>query len=112
MKPLLILVRILTVGIFWSLFFFEGIRVIMLTNWRFDIFRTDHWLYAWNLWLSGWVIDDAKEWAFILIILSFIPLWLTGWAALSMIKYGKLVERLLAFPLKIFNKLFKKLYIL
>lgn len=108
MKPLLILVRILTVGIFWSLFFFEGIRVIMLTNWRFDIFRTDHWLYAWNLWLSGWVIDDAKEWAFILIILSFIPLWLTGWAALSMIKYGKLVERLLAFPLKIFNKLFEK----
>ncbi len=108
MKPLLILIRIIFVGIFWSIFFFEGIRVILLTNWHFDILRQAHWLYAWNLWLSGWVIDDAKEWAFILIVLSFIPLWLTGWAALSMVKYGKIFEFILYLPLKIFNKLFEK----
>lgn len=108
MKPLLILIRIIFVGIFWSIFFFEGIRVILLTNWHFDILRQSHWLYAWNLWLSGWVIDEAKEWAFVLIILSFIPLWLTGWAALSMIKYGKFFEFVLYLPLKIFNRLFEK----
>lgn len=108
MKPLMILIRIILVGIFWSIFFFEGIRVILLTNWHFDILRQSHWLYAWNLWLSGWVIDDAKEWAFVLIILSFIPLWLTGWAALSMIKYGKFIEFMLYLPLKVFNLLFGK----
>ena len=108
MKPLLILARIIFVGIFWSILFLEGIRVIMLSNWHFDIFRTSHWLYAWNLWLSGWVIDDPKEWAFILIFLTFIPVWLTGWTALSMIQWGKVFNEILSLPLVIFGKLFEK----
>ena len=108
MKPLLILIRIAFVGIFWSILFLEGVRVIMLTNWHFDILRLDHWLYAWHLWLSGWVIDDPKEWAFILIILTFIPVWLTGWTALSLIHWGKIIADILAIPFKIINKLFEK----
>lgn len=108
MKPLLILIRIAFVGIFWSILFLEGIRVIMLTNWHFDILRLDHWLYAWHLWLSGWIIDDPKEWAFILIILTFIPVWLTGWTALSLIHWGKIIAKILSLPLKIINKLFEK----
>ena len=108
MKPLLILVRILFVGIFWSILFLEGIRVIMLTNWHFDIIKPSHWNYAWNLWLNGWIIDTPKEWAFILIILAFIPLWLSGLAALSMIKWGVVFGRLMFFPLKLFNKIFEK----
>jgi len=108
LKPLLILIRIAFVGLFWSILFLEGIRVIMLTNWHFDIFRIPHWLYAWHLWLSGWVIDDPKEWAFILIILTFIPVWLTGWAALSMLKWGKIFKNVLRLPLSIFKKIFEK----
>lgn len=98
MKPLLITMRIIFVGIFWSVFFLEGIRVIMLKNWRFDIIRSSHWEYAWDLWLSGWVINDAKEWAFVLIILTFIPLWLTGWAALSLIAWEKYIIKGALFP--------------
>ena len=106
MKPLLILMRIVFVGIFWSIFFLEGIRVIMLKNWRFDIIRKEHWEYAWDLWLSGWIIDDAKEWAFVLIILTFIPLWLTGWAALSLITWEKFFIRLILLPVTMIKKLF------
>ncbi len=106
MKPLLILIRIICVGIFWSIFFLEGIRVIMLKNWRFDILRKDHWEYAWDLWLSGWVIADAKEWAFVLIILTFIPLWLTGWAALSVINWEKLLRSIIALPVNLLKKIF------
>ncbi len=106
MKQFIILMRIAFVGIFWSIFFLEGIRVILLTNWHFDIFRSSHWEYAWKLWLSGWVIDAPKEWAFILIILTFIPLWLSGWAALSMLEWEKFCTLLLKMPLKIFNKIF------
>ncbi len=106
LKPLLILMRIAFVGVFWSVFFLEGIRVIMLRNWHFDIIRTSHWQYAWDLWLSGWVINDAKEWAFILIILTFIPLWLTGWAALSMIKWEKGLIWLLKQPSVLIRKYF------
>lgn len=108
MKPLLILTRIIFVGCFWSIFFLEGIRVIMLRNWRFDIFNNDHWLYAWNKWNDGWVIDDPKEWAFVLIILTFIPLWLTGWAALSLIPWGKFFLNISMFPIKAFRNLFYK----
>ncbi|MBR2034042.1 MAG: hypothetical protein IKA03_05160, partial [Alphaproteobacteria bacterium] len=101
MKPLFILMRITFVGILWSILFLEGIRVIMLTNWHFDIFKTAHWLYAWRLWLSGWIIDDLKEWAFVLIIITFIPVWLTGWTALSLIHWGKLLNKVLNIPLSL-----------
>lgn len=108
MKPLLILTRIMCVGLFWSVFFIEGIRVIMLRNWRFDIFQTAHWHHAWNLWIEGWVINTPKEWAFVLIILTFIPLWLCGWAALSMIKWEKLFMKAAMYPWHMFKRFFYK----
>lgn len=108
MKPILITVRIIFVGIFWSIFFLEGIRVIMLTNWHFDILMPRHWNHLWNLWAQGWTISDSKEWAFILIILTFIPLWLTGWAALSLIAWDNLIVKLVLFPITLFRKLFYK----
>ena len=106
MKPLVVLTRILCVGLFWSLFFIEGVRVIMLRNWHFDMFQTSHWHHAWNLWLSGWVISTPKEWAFILIVLTFIPLWLSGWAALSLIKWEKYILKAADFPIKMFRRMF------
>ncbi len=98
MKPLLVLFRIVFVGCLWSVIFTEGIRVIMLESWRFDIFWPLHWVYAWNLWVAGWVIDTPKEWAFILIIISFIPLWLTGWIALSMVSWESIIFKFLKYP--------------
>lgn len=103
MKPLLVLFRIVFVGCLWSVIFTEGIRVIMLENWRFDMFWPLHWVYAWNLWVAGWVIDTPKEWAFVLIILSFIPLWLTGWIALSMVSWENIALKILKFPLMLFK---------
>lgn len=109
MKQLIILTRIVIVGLIWSIFFVEGIRVIMLTNWRFDIFQIKHWHYAWNLWYSGqWVISDSKEWAFVLIILSFIPLWLTGWAALSLIRWEKIISKICSLITGFINIILRK----
>lgn len=103
MKPLIVLARIFFVGCLWSIIFTEGIRVIMLENWRFDIFWPLHWVYAWKLWSAGWVIDTPKEWAFVLIIVSFIPLWLTGWIALCMVAWEKLAYKLVMFPINMFK---------
>ena len=108
MKSILITMRIIFIGIFWSIFFLEGIRVILLTNWRFDIFLGRHWRHLQNLWMQGWVIDDPKEWAFVLIILTFIPLWLTGWAALSLIAWDQLIIKAALFPIRIFRRFFYK----
>lgn len=108
MKPLLTLIRNMIVGLCWGIFFIEGVRVIMLRNWRFDIFNGDHWNYAWELWLKGVVITTPKEWAFILILLTFIPLLLTGWAALCLLPWEEVFRVIFAIPLKIFNKIFAK----
>ena len=80
----------------------------MLRNWRFDIFNAAHWNYAWDKWNEGWIIDDPKEWAFVLIILTFIPLWLTSWAALSLIPWGKIFLNIVLFPIRAFRNLFYK----
>ncbi len=45
---------------------------------------------------------------FILIILTFVPLWLTGWAALSLIAWDQLLAKLALFPVKLFRKFFLK----
>jgi len=108
LKPLLVLLKITLVGLCWSVLFIEGIRVILITNWHFDIFRTTHWQHAWNLWLSGWVIDETKEWAFILIILSSIPIWISVWAGLSTVSWSKVLGFLGFSPLKIFGRVFEK----
>ena len=108
MKPLLILLRIMLVGLLWSIFFIEGIRVIMLTNWHFDIFRPTHWQHAWSLWSSGWVIDEAKEWAFVLIILTAVPVWITVWAALSTIRWERVFKFIGLLPVRLFNFIFEK----
>ena len=101
MKPLLVLARITLVGCLWSIIFIEGVRVIVLENWRFDIFWPPHWAYAYNLWMSGWVIDTPKEWAFILILLAFIPLWLTGWIALSLVPWEKIIYKIATLPFRL-----------
>lgn len=111
MKPLVVLARITFVGCLWSIIFIEGVRVIMLENWHFDIFWPPHWVHAWNLWLSGWVIDTAKEWAFVLILVAFLPLWLTGWIALSMVPWESLIYRAATFPFRLIRGFFNPLKI-
>lgn len=116
MRPLFILFKIAIVGILWSILFIEGLRVILIANWYFDIFRSSHWLHAWLLWKAGWVIDELKEWAFILIIFTAIPVWLTGWFALSSIKWEKgryyftiLLSAIDKLRLKLLNNIFSKI---
>ncbi len=108
MKPLLTMIRNLIVGICWGIFFVEGVRVIMLRNWYFDIFNSEHWNYAWELWLKGVVIRSPKEWAFVLILVTFIPLLFTGWAALCLLPWEEVLKTVFGFPLKLFGKLFSK----
>ncbi len=112
MKPLLVLARITFVGCLWSIIFTEGIRVIMLESWRFDIFWPAHWLHAWNLWSSGWVIDTPKEWAFILIIVAFIPMLLTGWIALSLIPWEHFVWKIITYPFNLIRSIWKPIKII
>ena len=107
MKPLLVFARIIIVGCLWSIVFIEGIRVIMLCNWHFDIFWGDHWRQFFDLWKAGWEIDAPKEWAFILILLTFFPMLITGWWTLCLVAWEDIVRDILLLPYRIYQYFIK-----
>lgn len=107
MKSLLVFLRIIVVGILWGIIFTEGLRVIMLCNWHFDIFWPDHWRQAIALWKAGWVVRAPKEWAFVLLIITYIPMLLTGWWTLSLVAWEEIIWKIISFPYYLYCKLFK-----
>ncbi len=108
MKYVLKLIKVLFIGLIWSILYAEGIRSIMLQNWRFDIIKEEHWQFAWRLWLDGWVIDEPREWAFVIILFTIIPLWLTGWTAIALVPWGKLFKKVIDAIIKTFKRIFKR----
>lgn len=107
MKPLLVFARIVIVGCLWSIVFIEGIRVIMLCNWHFDIFWPDHWRQFFDLWKAGWEISAPKEWAFIIILVTFFPMLITGWWTLCLVSWENIIADILMFPVKLYRKFIK-----
>ena len=99
--------RIIIVGCLWSIIFVEGIRVIMLCNWHFDIFWPDHWKQAYTLWKAGWIMRAPKEWAFVLILITFFPMLITGWWTLNMISWEKIIHDLVMLPKTLYRKFIK-----
>lgn len=107
MKPLLVFARIIIVGCLWSIVFIEGIRVIMLCNWHFDIFWGDHWRQFFDLWKAGWEIDAPKEWAFILILITFFPMLITGWWTLCLVAWEDIIRDIIMLPYRIYQYFIK-----
>ena len=104
LKPLLIILKTLIIGLLWSIVFIDGIRVLLLINWHFDIFLREHWRLLAEKWNSGSRISRS-EIAFFLVIVSSIPLWLAGWIGLSIVKWKRLFDKLLKWPLSLYKKL-------
>ena len=107
MKSLLVFLRIIVVGLLWGIVFTEGLRVIMLCNWHFDMFWPDHWRQAIALWKAGWVVRAPKEWAFVLLIFTYIPMLLTGWWTLSLVAWEEIIWKIITLPYTIYCKLIK-----
>ena len=104
MKPLLIIIKTLIIGCLWSIVFIDGIRVLLLVNWHFDIFLKEHWLLLKYKWNSGMSISRS-EIAFFLIVVSSIPMWLAGWVGLSLVKWRKLFKSVFLSPIYLIRKL-------
>lgn len=107
MKSLLVLLRIIIVGALWGIIFTEGIRVIMLCNWHFDIFWPDHWRQAKELWQAGWVVRAPKEWAFVIILVTFFPMLITGWWTLCLVEWEKIIGKVLMLPVRLYQRFIK-----
>ena len=107
MKSLLVILRIIIVGALWGIVFTEGIRVIMLCNWHFDIFWPDHWRQAKELWQAGWVVRAPKEWAFVIILVTFFPMLITGWWTLCLVEWEKIIGKILMLPVMAYRHFIK-----
>lgn len=104
MKPLLIILKTLLIGCLWSIVFIDGIRVVLLVNWHFDIFFKEHWALLSYKWNSG-VPMSRSELGFLLIIVSAIPLWLAGWVGLCLVKWRRFIKQVFFSPLYLYRKL-------
>lgn len=104
MKPLLIILKTLIIGYLWSIIFIDGIRVVLLVNWHFDIFMREHWLLLGDKWNSGDPISRS-EMGFLLIVVSSIPLWLSGWVGLCLVKWQRLAKKVIFSPIYLYRRL-------
>ncbi len=104
MKPLMIILKSFIICYLWSIVFIDGIRVLLLINWRFDIFLEQHWgllKYKWN---SGAPVSGS-ELIFLTVIFSSIPLWFSGWIGLCLVKWKYLCRRIIFSPIYLYRKL-------
>ncbi len=104
MKPLIIMLKTLLVGYLWSIVFIDGIRVLLLINWHFDILLSEHWRLLGYKWNSGAPISNS-EIGFFIIIVSSIPLWLAGWVGLCLVKWERFVKKVALSPLYAYRKI-------
>ena len=104
MKPLTIILKTLIVGYLWSIVFIDGLRVVLLINWHFDIFLKEHWMLLGERWNSGDPITSSEV-GFILIVLSSIPLLFAGWIGLCLVKWRRLFKHVIYSPLYLYRKL-------
>ncbi len=77
----------------WFVIYLAIEQTLLKWNWGFDITSYRHWQILNNHWKAGWKIDTLYEWAFILIIFTFIPLYL---ATLSYIMHPKVFPKIQA----------------
>ncbi len=104
MKPLIIILKTLIVGYLWSIIFIDGLRVVLLINWHFDIFLKEHWILLGEKWNSGEPIT-ASEVGFFLILLSSLPLLFAGWIGLCLVKWRRFLKHVVYSPLYLYRKL-------
>ena len=104
MKAIVTTLKILLIGCLWSIIFIDGIRVLLLINWRFDIFMSDHWKLLRNSWNSGQPISNS-EIALYMVLFSAIPLWLSGWIGLCLVRWQKWLKYVVFGPLFLYRKI-------
>lgn len=84
--------RNLFVGFVWGvIFFLWWMAEFYLRNWNFKLFSADSWSYLYDEFMGGWVISEASDWIFVLVLLLSIPFFIIGWNIILKIKWRKMV---------------------
>ena len=108
MKIIFAICRIFFILFVWTFGYFIWFQRLMIAMWGFNPMSKVHWIYIWNEWQSGWVIQSVREWMFVIALFATLPVWLTGWAVLCTVPWTKWFKIILLFPIKLIHKKIKE----
>ncbi len=108
MKVIFAISRILFILLIWTIGYFFWYRRLMISMWGFNLTLKLHWIYIWNEWQNGWVIQSFREWLFIIALFAMIPIWFTGWAVLCTVPWMKWFKIILLFPIRLIRSKLKE----
>lgn len=99
--------RFLLIFSIWTLGYLFWFRRLTIGLWGFDFFAAHHWSFIYEQWQEGWVIRSFKEWAFVIALFGFIPMWLIGLTIVCSISWLSWCKALCLFPVKLMKKMMK-----
>ena len=108
MKIIFAISRVFFILFIWTSGYFFWLQRLMLKLWGFNPMSKQHWLYIWNEWQNGWVIESGREWFFIFALFAMIPVWLTGGALLCTVPWIKWFKIILMFPIRLIRSKIKE----
>ena len=108
MKIIFAISRIFFILFVWTIGYFFWFQRFMIAMWGFNPMSKQHWLYIWNEWQRGWVIQSVREWFFIIALFAMLPVWLTGWAILCTVPWLKWFKIILLFPIRLIRSRINK----
>ena len=108
MKIIFAISRILFILFVWTIGYLFWLQRLMVAVWKFNPMSKQHWLYIWNEWKNGWVIQSLSEWMFVIILFMTIPVMLTGGALLCAVPWLKWFKIIILFPIRFILKNIKQ----
>lgn len=100
MKIIFAVSRIFFILFVWTIGYFFWFQRLMIAMWGFNPMSKVHWIYIWNEWQNGWVIQSVREWLFVIALFAMLPVWFTGWAVLCAVPWIKWFKIILLFPIR------------
>ena len=108
MKIIFAISRIFFILFVWTFGYFFWFQRLMIAMWGFNPMSKIHWIYIWNEWQSGWVIQSMREWLFVIALFSMLPVWFAGWAVLCTVPWIKWFKIILLFPIRLIRSKIKE----
>ena len=108
MKIILAISRILFILAVWTIGYLFWLQRLMIAMWGFNPMSKQHWLYIWYQWKNGWVIQSLREWMFVIVLFTAVPILLTGGALLCAVPWLKWFKIILLFPVRFIYKKIKE----
>lgn len=100
MKIIFAVSRIFFILFVWTIGYFFWFQRLMIAMWGFNPMSKVHWIYIWNEWQNGWVIQSVGEWLFVIALFAMLPVWFTGWTVLCAVPWIKWFKIILLFPVR------------